>query len=73
MSDGWDTGDVNLVATSMKFIQKKSGKVIWLNPLAGSTNYQPSTKGMEAAMPFIDIFAPAHNVESLRAVARAIK
>lgn len=72
MSDGWDTGDTELLAESMRKIQRKAAKVIWLNPLAGNPNYEPTVKGMQAAMPFIDIFAPAHNVESLRAVGRML-
>lgn len=73
MSDGWDTGDANLLAESMRHIHKRAGKVIWLNPLAGNPRFSPSVKGMEAAMPYIDVFAAAHNVESLRAVARHLR
>jgi uncharacterized protein with von Willebrand factor type A (vWA) domain len=40
--------------------------------LTGNPNYEPTVKGMQAALPFIDIFAPAHNVDSLRAVARML-
>jgi len=72
MSDGWDTGDTELLAESMRKIQRKAAKVIWLNPLAGNAQYEPMVKGMQAAMPYIDIFAPAHNVESLRAVGRML-
>jgi len=70
MSDGWDTGDGDLLAESMRKIHAKVAKVIWLNPLAGNPNFRPEVKGMQAAMPYIDIFASAHNVESLRQVAR---
>lgn len=70
LSDGWDTGDTDLLAHSMKTIQRKAAKVIWLNPLAGSPNYEPTVKGMQAALPYIDVFAAAHNVESLREVVR---
>ncbi|MEQ8705137.1 MAG: VWA domain-containing protein [Phaeodactylibacter sp.] len=66
MSDGWDTGDTEQLESSMRRIHRKAAKVIWLNPLAGSTRYEPKTQGMQAAMPFIDIFAPGHSVESLR-------
>ena len=73
MSDGWDTSDVELLAEAMRRIQSKSAKVIWLNPLAGNPQYRPEVKGMQAAMPYIDIFASAHNVESLRKVAGYLK
>jgi uncharacterized protein with von Willebrand factor type A (vWA) domain len=66
LSDGWDSGDIDLLEQSMALIHSKSKKVIWLNPLAGFSAYQPSVAGMKAAMPYIDVFAPAHNAESLR-------
>jgi uncharacterized protein with von Willebrand factor type A (vWA) domain len=40
--------------------------VIWLNPLLGSSEYEPSCSGMQHALPYIDDFLPAHNVQSLR-------
>jgi hypothetical protein len=73
MSDGWDTGEPELVAENMRKIQKKSAKLIWLNPLAGSAEYEPLTNGMQAAMPYIDVFAPVHNVDSLRKLYRYLK
>ncbi len=73
ISDGWDTGDTDILEESMEFIHKRSGGVIWLNPLAGNEDYTPSVKGMEAAMPFIDVFAPAHNLDSLRNILAHIK
>jgi uncharacterized protein with von Willebrand factor type A (vWA) domain len=45
-------------------------KIIWLNPLLGLKDYQPVTRGMAAALPYVDVFAPAHNLESLLALAR---
>ena len=73
MSDGWDTGDTDRLAAAMSTIHKKSAGVMWLNPLAGRPGYSPDVKGMEAAMPYIDLFAPAHNVESLRKAAIALE
>jgi len=73
MSDGWDTGDTDRLSSAMAEIHKKSAGVMWLNPLAGRKGYSPEVKGMEAAMPYIDLFAPAHNVESLRKAAVALE
>lgn len=65
LSDGWDTGEPEMLAGELAAIQRRVRKLIWLNPLLGMSNYQPITRGMSAAMPFIDVFAPAHNLESL--------
>ena len=69
ISDGWDTGDVDILARSMSFLQKKSRNIIWLNPLKGSPEYEPSTRGMQSALPYIDIFSSAHNLNSLKNLA----
>jgi uncharacterized protein with von Willebrand factor type A (vWA) domain len=42
---------------------------VWLNPLLGSESYEPLTRGMRAALPLIDDFLPAHNLESLEQLA----
>ena len=65
LSDGWDTGEPEILAAELADIQRKVRKLIWLNPLLGMADYQPLTRGMSAAMPYIDVFAPAHNLESL--------
>lgn len=68
LSDGWDTGRPEQLAASLALLQRRGGRIIWLNPLLGSAGYEPITKGMQAAMPFINVFAPAHNLASLRAL-----
>ena len=56
----------------MQNIHKKAKRVIWLNPLAGNPLYKPTVAGMQVAMPYIDVFAAAHNVESLKKVSKWI-
>ena len=72
ISDGWDTGDVELLGESMRIMKLRSRSVIWLNPLMGNPDYRPSTQGMQAALPYIDILASAHNLSSLRRLVRQL-
>jgi len=72
VSDGWETGDPQVLADQMRSARRRVFKVIWLNPLLGLKEYQPVTRGMAAALPFIDVFAPAHNLESLLALERQL-
>lgn len=65
LSDGWETGDPAVLAQELGAIKRRVRKLIWLNPLLGMADYQPITRGMSAALPYIDVFAPAHNLESL--------
>lgn len=68
LSDGWDTGEPEQLAASLSLLKRRAGRLIWLNPLLGSADYAPVTKGMQAALPFINVFAPAHDLQSLRAL-----
>jgi uncharacterized protein with von Willebrand factor type A (vWA) domain len=70
ISDGWDTGDIDVLTDAMKEIRSRAGRVIWLNPLLGSPGYEPICQGMRAALPYVDVFASAHNLESLRHLER---
>jgi uncharacterized protein len=69
ISDGWDRGDPELLGREMSRLQRSSYRMIWLNPLLGSPRYEPLTRGMQAAIPFIDDFMPVHNLKSLEALA----
>ncbi len=65
LSDGWDTGDAELLEREMSELQRRAGRVIWLNPLMSNPGYQPLYRGMRTALPYIEVFAPAHNLASL--------
>ena len=65
LSDGWDTGEPEQLAAELSEIKRRVRKVLWLNPLLGMEGYEPVTRGMSAALPYIDVFAPAHNLQSL--------
>jgi uncharacterized protein with von Willebrand factor type A (vWA) domain len=70
ISDGWDCGDVAVLGEEIARLQRSSRRLIWLNPLLGSPDYQPLTRGIQAALPHIDDFLPVHNLDSLEALAR---
>lgn len=65
VSDGWDRGDPELLATELGRLRRMSHRLIWLNPLLGSEGYEPVTRGMAAALPHTDDFLAAHNVQAL--------
>ncbi len=72
ISDGWDRGDVEVLRKEMSRLQRMSFRLIWLNPLLGSPTYQPLTRGIQAALPYVDDFLPVHNLDSLEALAVAL-
>src|SRR5215212_720955 len=72
LSDGWDRGDVDVLAEQMQRLSRLAYKVIWVNPLKAAPRYQPLARGMAAALPHVDEFLSGHNFESLEELARAI-
>ena len=70
ISDGWDRGEPDRLRTEIARLQRSCHRLIWLNPLLGSPDYVPLTRGMQAALPSIDDFLPVHNLASLEALAR---
>jgi len=68
VSDGYDTGDPERLAAEMQRLRRRCRRIIWLNPLIGWKDYAPEARGMQAALPYIDLFAPAHDLESLAAL-----
>jgi uncharacterized protein with von Willebrand factor type A (vWA) domain len=68
LSDGYDTGDPDALGAEMAALARRCRRIVWLNPLLGWDGYEPSARGMAAALPHVDLFAPAHTLESLAAL-----
>jgi uncharacterized protein len=72
ISDGWDRGDPELLAAEMERLRRASYRLLWLNPLLGSSNYRPLTQGIQAALPFVDDFLAVHNLSTLEVLAQLL-
>jgi uncharacterized protein with von Willebrand factor type A (vWA) domain len=68
VSDGYDTGEPDQLGQEMHRLRRRCKRIIWLNPLIGWRDYSPQARGMQAALPYVDLFAPAHNLASLAAL-----
>jgi uncharacterized protein with von Willebrand factor type A (vWA) domain len=65
ISDGWDRGDIDLLETEISRLQRSVYRLVWLNPLLGSPDYEPLVRGIQIALPYVDAFLPVHNLVSL--------
>lgn len=72
-SDGWDRGEIDLLDQQMAFLKRKAHKIIWLNPLMGTRDYEPICRGMSTALPYVDYFLPMGNLEDLRSISQTLK
>jgi uncharacterized protein with von Willebrand factor type A (vWA) domain len=68
ISDGWDRGEPDQLKAAVLRLQRASHRLIWMNPLMGAPGFEPLTLGLQAALPFVDDFLPAHNLASLEAL-----
>jgi uncharacterized protein with von Willebrand factor type A (vWA) domain len=65
ISDGWDRGDPAVIRTEISRLQRSCHRLIWLNPLIGTTDYAPLTRGLQAALPFVHDFMPVRTLTNL--------
>lgn len=72
ISDGWDRGDTDTLGHEMARLQRSCFRLIWLNPLLASPDYEPLTQGLQAALPYVDDFLPVRNLENLEALGKAL-
>lgn len=71
-SDGLERGGPDLLARSMARLRRSVHRVVWVNPLAGDPRYEPSQRGMRAALPHVDVFLPGHDLASLEDLAEVL-
>ena len=72
-SDGWDRGETDVLESQMALLKRKAYKIVWLNPLMGTRNYEPICQGMSAALPYVDYFLPVGNLKDLRSIGTTLK
>ena len=73
VSDGLDLGDTLQLVAAMRALRERAQTIVWLNPLLADSRYEPSAAGMRSALPFVDYFGPAHNVESIERLLRVLR
>lgn len=70
ISDGWDRGEPDVLAREVARLQRSCHRLVWLSPLLGTADYRPLTRGLVAALPFVDDFLPARTLGNLHDLAR---
>ncbi|HEU00117.1 MAG TPA: VWA domain-containing protein, partial [Aurantimonas coralicida] len=65
VSDGYETGDAALLGREMARLSRRCRRIVWLNPMIGWEGYAPEAAGIKAALPHVDLYAPAHTLQSL--------
>jgi uncharacterized protein with von Willebrand factor type A (vWA) domain len=68
VSDGYETGDAALLGREMAALAKRCRRIVWLNPMMAWEGYAPEAAGIKAALPHVDLYAPANTLQSLTAL-----
>src|SRR5699024_10051705 len=71
-SDGWERGDAADLAAQMRHLRGLARRVIWSNPHAGKTGYEPIQGGIAAALPHVDALVAGHSFAAFENVLHAI-
>jgi len=66
LSDGFDTGDPQGLSAELAKLRRRARRIVWINPLASQSGYEPACQGMRAALPYLDLLAPGGDLASLR-------
>ncbi|MEX5707659.1 hypothetical protein BBK14_07825 [Parafrankia soli] len=72
VSDGWERGDVTLLAEQMARLARLAHRVLWVNPHTGRDGFTPTAAGMSAALPHVDDLLAGHTFQALRGLAEVI-
>ena len=65
VSDGYETGDARLLGREMAALARRCRRIVWLNPMMAWEGYAPEAAGIKAALPHVDLYAPANTLKSL--------
>lgn len=68
VSDGYDTGEPEILSEALARLRKRSRRVVWLNPLLNQPGFSPESRGMQAAIPHLDLLAPGADLKSIEQV-----
>src|ERR1700744_4283496 len=68
VSDGYETGDAALLGREMAALGRRCRRIVWLNPMMAWEGYAPEAAGIKAALPHVDLYAPANTLQSLSAL-----
>jgi hypothetical protein len=71
-SDGWERGEVDLLADQMQRLHRLARAVVWVNPHVGKDGFAPTAAGMQAALPFVDRLVAGHSVAAFDELAQLL-
>ncbi|HAS11528.1 MAG TPA: hypothetical protein DCS55_13600, partial [Acidimicrobiaceae bacterium] len=72
LSDGWERGDVALLAQQMGRLARLAHRVVWANPRKAREGFEPTAAGLAASLPHVDDFVSGHSIAALEELADVV-
>jgi len=65
-SDGYDTAKPEALLPQVEILQRRSRRLIWVNPLLGRFAENEADPRMDPLKPFLDVYCSGHNLAALQ-------
>ncbi|HEX2138120.1 MAG TPA: VWA domain-containing protein [Woeseiaceae bacterium] len=72
LSDGLERDSESNLEFQMQRLRLSCRRLIWLNPMLRYSAFEAKASGIRKMLPHVDLFLPAHNVDSLAALSRLL-
>lgn len=66
VSDGWDVGRAEDIAHALRAVKQADARVYWMNPWLATPGFEPKTRALLAAKPFLVRMVAGHNRRALK-------
>lgn len=73
ISDGWDRGDPEVLATELDRLRLQSRRLIWVNPRPLDVARQPLAIGLRAALPYVDDYVAGDDLRAMAGLGRILR
>ena len=72
VTDGWERGDPTLLEREAERLQRAAYRLIWLDPLSGTRDYSPDSRGARALSAHVDDHLAANTLDGLARIAELL-
>jgi hypothetical protein len=72
-SDGLDVGEPDTLRSAVRAISRRSGALVWLNPLLETPGYEPTALGMSTARPYVTTFSSVNDLAGFVRLSRTLR
>ncbi len=73
LSDGLERDSKSDLDFQMQRLHRSCRQLIWMNPMLRYSEFEPRAMGIRTMLPHVDLFLPAHNIDSIGRLSRLLQ